>query len=78
MSDIRVDSRVPSPSDARFRSSPPLVVAKRIPVMSRHVPDGEGGAFLAFLWRAHAQSCLRERIRRMQCDQKPKDSALAS
>jgi len=35
-SDIRVDSRVPSPTDAKFPSSLPLVAAERIPVMSRH------------------------------------------
>jgi len=34
-SGIRVDSRVPSPTDARFPSSPPLVVAER-PVMRKH------------------------------------------
>ena len=34
-SGIRVDSRVPSPTDPRFPSSPPLVVAG-IPVMSKH------------------------------------------
>ena len=32
-SDIQVDSRAPSPPDLRFRLSPPLVVAERIPVM---------------------------------------------
>ena len=35
-SGIQVDSRVPSPTDARFSSSPPLVVAERIPVMSKY------------------------------------------
>ena len=35
-SGIRVDSRVPSSTDVRFPSSPPLVVAERIPVISKH------------------------------------------
>lgn len=35
-SGIRVDSRVPSPTDVRFPSSPPLVVAERIPIMSKY------------------------------------------
>jgi hypothetical protein len=32
--------------------------------------DGDGGIFLAFLWRAHARSGFEEGIRRMQCDHK--------
>jgi len=34
--------------------------------------SSEGVTILAFLWRAHAQSGLKEGIRRMQCDQKPR------
>jgi|SRR5271165_6013675 len=33
--------------------------------------DSEGGIFLEFLWRAHAQSGFEESTRRMQCDHKP-------
>jgi hypothetical protein len=32
--------------------------------------DSEGGIFLAFLWKARAQSGFEEGIRRMQCDHK--------
>src|SRR6266702_6595778 len=40
ISDIQVDSRVPSPPDLRFRSSPPSVVAERIPVMCNQSQPG--------------------------------------
>src|SRR5438876_9850954 len=40
ISDIQVDSRVPSPPDLEFRSSPPSVVAERITVMCNQSQPG--------------------------------------
>jgi hypothetical protein len=58
---------------AQFRN---IVFTKR--TAENGLPDTEGSTVLAFLWRAHAQSGFKEGIRRMQRDQKPGDSAMAS